>query len=233
MSPERAPLQVVAGAGLSSRLLLFGCHLPLGFRHLHALRLCGTACEAIAKARAQLQPSHFLRFEARTAALELCTGRGDRAIKGLSGLAWWRAPRATLMIDLNDNMHRGNISMKRSTVFLCAAAVLAALASVAWTADRPSPAHGAAALIASAMQAAPRRVSLHIMAPDENGKMRTLRRGTNGFTCMPVDPSTPGPDPMCWDKNAGAWPDAYMSHRAHRAPPAGKAGPVYIAGGRR
>ena len=48
--------------------------------------------------------------------------------------------------------------------------------------------------------------------------MRTLRKGTNGFTCMPDNPETPGPDPMCWDKNAGDWIDAYLNHKT--PPPA-------------
>src|SRR5579883_1386479 len=110
---------------------------------------------------------------------------------------------------------------------LLAGAALVGLASAAWTADSH---RGDLALIASAMRAAPGRVSLHatIVAPDGNGKMRTLRAGTNGFTCMPDDPSTPGPDPMCWDKNAGEWLDAYMSHRA---PPAGKVGLMYMLAG--
>jgi hypothetical protein len=35
-----------------------------------------------------------------------------------------------------------------------------------------------------------------------DGKLRVLRKGTNGFTCFADDPDTPGPDPMCADKNA-------------------------------
>ena len=31
---------------------------------------------------------------------------------------------------------------------------------------------------------------------------RTLREGSNGFTCMPDNPTTPGPDPMCMDAAA-------------------------------
>ena len=34
---------------------------------------------------------------------------------------------------------------------------------------------------------------------DADGTMRTLRPGSNGFICMPDDPGTPGPDPMCAD----------------------------------
>ncbi len=85
-------------------------------------------------------------------------------------------------------------------------------------------------LVASAMKAAPKNVaeSATIVAPDAKGAMRTLRKGTNGFTCMPDNPETPGPDPMCWDKNAGDWIDAYLNHK----PPAtGKIGFMYMLAG--
>jgi hypothetical protein len=85
-------------------------------------------------------------------------------------------------------------------------------------------------LIASAMKAAPKAVAEHatIVAPGEKGAMRTLRKGTNAFTCMPDNPETPGPDPMCWDKGAGAWIDAYLNHKP---PPAGGIGLMYMVSG--
>ncbi|WP_266181577.1 hypothetical protein [Dyella humicola] len=58
--------------------------------------------------------------------------------------------------------------------------------------------------------------------------MRTLRQGTNGFTCMPDNPETPGPDAMCMDKNALDWANAYMSHKP---PPSGKVGFIYMLAG--
>ncbi len=87
-----------------------------------------------------------------------------------------------------------------------------------------------AELIASAMKAAPKDVAdkATIVAPDSSGAMRTLRPGTNGFTCMPDNPETPGPDPMCWDKNAGDWIDAYLNHKT---PPSGKVGLMYMLSG--
>jgi hypothetical protein len=66
------------------------------------------------------------------------------------------------------------------------------------------------------------------MAMDEKGGMRTLRKGTNGWTCMPDAPSTPGPDPMCMDKNAMDWVHAMVSHET---PPAGKVGLMYMLSG--
>lgn len=85
-------------------------------------------------------------------------------------------------------------------------------------------------LIASAMAAAPAAVGKNatIVAMEADGKMRTLRQGTNAFTCMPDNPATPGPDPMCMDKNAGEWADAWIGHKI---PPAGKVGFMYMLSG--
>jgi hypothetical protein len=87
-----------------------------------------------------------------------------------------------------------------------------------------------AKLIASAMSAAPAAVGKEatIVAPNADGTMRVLRKGSNGFTCMPDNPETPGPDPMCWDANAGDWVNAYL---AHKEPAAGKVGFMYMLAG--
>jgi hypothetical protein len=120
---------------------------------------------------------------------------------------------------------------------LIAAAVVATSAGIvsaaetakkhtATTAKAPSDAQ----LIASAMHAAPAKVAKDatIIAMDSSGNMRTLRKGTNGFTCMPDNPTTPGPDPMCMDANAFAWAGAWMGHKD---PPAGKVGFMYMLEG--
>lgn len=105
----------------------------------------------------------------------------------------------------------------------------AALASAdVLAADKPAP--GDKALISSAMSAAPANVGkgATIVAMEADGKMRTLRAGNNGFTCMPDNPATPGKDPMCMDKNALAWAHAWI---AHQPPPAGKIGFMYMLSG--
>lgn len=85
-------------------------------------------------------------------------------------------------------------------------------------------------LIASAMQAAPKHVGAGatIVAMGADGKMRTLREGNNGFTCMPDNPATPGPDPMCMDKAAMAWAEAWIGHQT---PPSGTIGFMYMLKG--
>ena len=136
--------------------------------------------------------------------------------------------------------------MSRSIHRLCAGLAILSLGGWVWAGDPPpasTPAmhHGAAAtgskapktdeeLIADAMTAAPKGVGENatIVAPDAKGGMRTLRQGTNGFTCMPDNPATPGPDPMCWDKNAGEWVEAYLNHKT---PPPGKTGLMYMLAG--
>ena len=108
------------------------------------------------------------------------------------------------------------------------AVAMLAIGSSVPAAEHPAPSD--AQMIASAMHAAPARVAKDatIVAMGADGKMRTLRKGTNGFTCMPDNPATPGPDPMCMDQNAMEWVNAYM---AHQPPPAGKLGMMYMLAG--
>jgi hypothetical protein len=84
--------------------------------------------------------------------------------------------------------------------------------------------------IVSAMSAAPKKVaaSATIVAMGKDGKMHTLRKGHNNFTCMPDNPATPGPDPMCMDKAALEWAEAWMGHQP---PKAGKIGFMYMLEG--
>ncbi len=62
----------------------------------------------------------------------------------------------------------------------------------------------------------------------DEGATRTVRRGSNGFSCMADDPATPGPDPMCADANGMAW---LMALEAHQPPPQGKTGLIYMLKG--
>lgn len=112
----------------------------------------------------------------------------------------------------------------RHSLLACALVIVAlpAAAKNALTSD--------AQMIASAKRAAPAAVTKDatIVTMGADGKMRTLREGRNGFTCMPDDPRTPGPDPMCMDKSAFAWAGAMM---AHKPPPTGKVGLMYMLEG--
>ena len=85
-------------------------------------------------------------------------------------------------------------------------------------------------LIKSAMSAAPPAVTKDatIIAVGSDGKIRTIRKGSNNFTCMPDHPATPGPDPMCMDQNGLEWVTAWMEHKD---PPTGKVGFMYMLAG--
>jgi hypothetical protein len=87
-----------------------------------------------------------------------------------------------------------------------------------------------AQLIASAMSAAPPAISRDatIVAVGADGKLRTLREGTEAFTCIPDDPSTPGVDPMCLDRNGFEWFKALL---AKEKPPEGKIWFAYMLKG--
>src|SRR5918994_354230 len=62
-------------------------------------------------------------------------------------------------------------------------------------------------LIENAMSAAPEAVARNatIIALDEEMNVRTVREGTNNFTCLPDNPASPGNDPMCLDANGMEW----------------------------
>ena len=84
--------------------------------------------------------------------------------------------------------------------------------------------------VASAGSAAPAALAhkATIMVADASGAMKTVRQGTNGWTCIPDDPQTPGPDPMCFDTNAAKWVQAMLGHKP---PPNGTPGVMYMLEG--
>jgi hypothetical protein len=79
--------------------------------------------------------------------------------------------------------------------------------------------------IAGVMAAAPAAVvkGATIVQMQKGGSPRTVQSGTNGFTCMMLDPKTP----MCADKNAMAWAQALMAHTTALS----SVGFVYMLGG--
>ena len=72
--------------------------------------------------------------------------------------------------------------------------------------------------IQNAMSAAPRSISKDATIMDwpakEGEAPAVLRKGTNAWTCLPDDPSTPGNDPMCLDKMWLEWAQAWMTKKA-------------------
>lgn len=85
-------------------------------------------------------------------------------------------------------------------------------------------------IIASAEKAAPASVAKNatIIAMDDKMEIRTVREGTNGFTCMADNPQSPGTDPMCLDKGGMEWAGAWMSKKE---PPKGMVGFGYMLSG--
>lgn len=61
-----------------------------------------------------------------------------------------------------------------------------------------------------------------VVRPEPDGSMRTIRQGTNGFTCLAM-----GTDRMCADKNSMEFLHAIMSHQ----PPPDQLGFAYMLGG--
>jgi hypothetical protein len=118
---------------------------------------------------------------------------------------------------------------RQPSISLLMGAVLTVLTCGAPAAE-PAAKPTDAQLIASAESAAPGNIGKNatIVSMDADGKMHTLRKGTNNFTCMPDNPATPGPDPMCMDPASMEWLHAYISHST---PPSGKVGFMYMLAG--
>jgi hypothetical protein len=89
--------------------------------------------------------------------------------------------------------------------------------------------------ITTAESAAPSSISgAATIAVNENGKLRTLREGTNGWTCLTSFPasSTQAAEmagkPICVDKNGLEWIQAWMEHKN---PPANRISAAYMLQG--
>lgn len=119
---------------------------------------------------------------------------------------------------------------RTTTILISLTATAALLAAGAASSQSRNRRAADAGLIASAMSAAPPAVGrgAAIVAIRPDGTMRTVRRGSNGFTCMADNPATPGPDPMCMDENAMAWAMAWIGHRP---PPSDTVGLMYMLAG--
>lgn len=84
--------------------------------------------------------------------------------------------------------------------------------------------------VESAMAAAPAAIAkdAKIISMKPDGTMSVLREGSNGWTCMPDNPATPGADPMCMDANAMKWAEAWIGHKP---PPPDNVGLMYMLAG--
>ena len=67
-----------------------------------------------------------------------------------------------------------------------------------------------------------------MVAANADGSMRTLRKGTNGYTCMPDARTRRDPTRCAGTQALGAWVDAWLEHNT---PPAGKVGLMYMLAG--
>ncbi len=74
----------------------------------------------------------------------------------------------------------------------------------------------AAAMIASALSAAPEAITATATITDLDGNV--LRQGTSGFTCMPDDPKIPGDGPICLDAGGGAFINAWLNQETPPVP---------------
>ena len=112
----------------------------------------------------------------------------------------------------------------RTNLLMTTVILLAAGTAGAYAADKDE-------MIKNAMSAAPKAVgeNASVVTFDDKMNMVVLKKGTNGFTCLPNDPTTPSNDPMCVDENGLAWTMALI--KKEPAPPEGKIGFGYMLQG--
>lgn len=108
--------------------------------------------------------------------------------------------------------------------------LLLSMLALAWTTAVPAAEMSEEEAIKNALSAAPEAVAKDatVVLFGDNMEMRTVKEGTNGFTCMPDNPQSPGNDPMCLDANGMEWAHAWMTKGQ---PPAGKIGFGYMLQG--
>ncbi|MCA1837441.1 MAG: hypothetical protein LC674_01250 [Actinobacteria bacterium] len=69
-------------------------------------------------------------------------------------------------------------------------------------------------LIKLALSAAPEHIAKDaaVKVPGEDGTLKEVRKGTNGFTCIPTVNYREEPDPMCMDAAVGQWATDLMNN---------------------
>lgn len=69
-------------------------------------------------------------------------------------------------------------------------------------------------LINLALSGAPPHIAKEatVMIPGDDGKLMEVKKGINGFTCVPDDPGTPIEDPICSDEAAFQWVNSLMNN---------------------
>lgn len=96
--------------------------------------------------------------------------------------------------------------------FTAATALLAALVAVPAGAIHAQAAGKDAKMkVESALSAAPAELAKNAAVMDWDHTV--LKQGTNGWTCFPDVPDTPGNDPMCLDAQWVKWADGWMNKR--------------------
>jgi len=103
--------------------------------------------------------------------------------------------------------------MKRVSIFVLVVLTIMDLGIVSLRAENKKP-MSKDKLIKLALSAAPAYIAKDaaVMIPGDDGKLVEVRKGSNGFTCIPTVNNRPEADPMCFDAAVGQWVDALMSN---------------------
>jgi len=123
-----------------------------------------------------------------------------------------------------DQIAEGNATedaMKRSFAFLLVTSFTASVVSMAYAQHAMMDDKE---LMSKLKDAAPAYILEHatVLNMGSDGKMKVIKQGTNGWTCM-----DPGGAPMCADKGAMDWAEAWQS----KGPAPQKLGFIYMLNG--
>jgi hypothetical protein len=79
-----------------------------------------------------------------------------------------------------------------------------------------APKMSEAKMIKLALSAAPKALAKDagVMLPGDDGQMKEVKKGTNGFTCIVIMDNPAAPEPLCMDEAAGQWGDAFVKREA-------------------
>jgi len=107
---------------------------------------------------------------------------------------------------------------------LATACMVSSIAVASYAYAQQSPALSDEVYMRQALAAGPEPIAKDaaVVRPEPDGSMRTIRQGTNGFTCLIM-----GTDRMCADKNSMEFIHALMHHQ----PPPNQLGFAYMLGG--
>ena len=133
----------------------------------------------------------------------------------MNGRRWWNAEIAISLAHARNPQHVPVGASEWGLRMIPTKTVISsvALCTFGSTAAQSAPVLASAQLIARAQSAAPADVAngAAVTLFDDKGQPTALRKGTNGWTCVPYDVGTPTRSPLCLNQGGLAWYSAALA----------------------